>query len=167
LKAEKSNAEMRLLSIVRQSKNHHQILTKEQLKDFFSKLESENSKDIALFEINQYGGGPDESFVKANKEGLQLFALELLKASLRAEELATATEKKVIHFEYEEMLANSDIGIHYIEPTLEKRKNDERNPTPKEDTWKDKLTKAGCITVALLLIIATGVGLIEMVRWLF
>ena len=98
-------------------------MTKEELDNLINKLDTQISKDIALFEVNQYGGGLDESFIKANKEGLQLFALELLKASLKVDEIARATEKKVIHFENEEILANSDVGIHYIKPTLEKRRN--------------------------------------------
>lgn len=44
------------------------------------------SKETALFEIYQYGGGPDESFVKADEAGLQLFAIEPLKASLKPEQ---------------------------------------------------------------------------------
>ncbi len=142
-------------------------MTKEELNDLIHKLDSQSSKDIALFEINQYGGGLDESFIKANKEGLQLFALELLKASLKAEEVARAIEGKVIHFENEEFLANGDVGIHYIEPTLEKRRNIGSNTLPKEDSWKEELTKLGCITGVLILVFATIVGLIEIIKWLF
>jgi hypothetical protein len=141
-------------------------VTKKELQDLISKLESEVSKDTALFEIYQYGGGPDESFVKANKEGLQLFATELLRASLKVEETIDDSSKNTIHIEHESMMENGDIGIHYIEPTLEKRQTALKIKSEK-DTWKDKLTKGGCIVIAVVLIIATIVGLISILKWIF
>ena len=141
-------------------------MTTQELQDLISKLESEVSKETALFEIYQYGGGPEESFVKANREGLQLFALELLKASLKVEETIKDPVKNTIHIEYEEMLENGDIGIHYIEPTLEKRQIAANKP-PYKETWKDTLTKGGCISIAIVLIVATIVGLIAILKWLF
>ena len=142
-------------------------MTKEELDNLINKLDTQISKDIALFEVNQYGGGLDESFIKANKEGLQLFALELLKASLKVDEIARATEKKVIHFENEEILANSDVGIHYIKPTLEKRRNVEPGTLSKKGSWKEELTKFGCIAGVLILAFATILGVIEILKWLF
>ena len=141
-------------------------MTTQELQDLISKLEPEVSKDTALFEVYQYGGGPDESFVKANKEGLQLFALELLKASLKVEETIRDPAKNTIHIEHEEMLANGDIGIHYIQPTLEVRQTSPSRP-PYKETWKDTLTKGGCISIAIVLIVATIVGLIAILKWLF
>ncbi len=114
-------------------------MTKEELEDLISKLELGVSKDTALFEIYQYGGGPDESFVKANQEGLQLFAIELLKASLKVEQTIGDPAKNTIHIEHEEMLENGDIGLHYIEPTLQKRQTAPKRP-PQKETWKDTLT---------------------------
>ena len=48
-------------------------------------LESVASKEKGYFSMWQYGGGPDESFIKANRDGLRLYAIELLKASLETD----------------------------------------------------------------------------------
>lgn len=140
-------------------------MTKEELIDLISKLEPGVSKDTALFEIYQYGGGPDESFVKANQEGLQLFAIELLKASLKVEQTVSDPSKTSIQIEHEEILENGDIGIHYIEPTLEKRQPSPKRPP--ENNWKDTLIKGGCISIAVIIIVATIIGLISIFKWLF
>ncbi|HUC79628.1 MAG TPA: hypothetical protein VMR70_01880 [Flavisolibacter sp.] len=141
-------------------------MTKQELQDFISKLEPAVSKDTALFEIYQYGGGPDESFIKANPDGLQLFAIELLNASLRVEETIKDSAKNTIDIEHEKMLQNGDIGIHYIELTLEERQT-ALERLPDKQTWKDTLTKGGCISIAVVLVIATIVGLISILKWLF
>jgi hypothetical protein len=141
-------------------------LTQEELTGIISKLEPVVSKDTALFEIYQYGGGPDESFIKANRQGLQLFAIELLKASLKVEQTLGDPTKSTIGIEHHEMLENGDIGIHYIEPTSEIRQAASK-PTPNKETWKDKLIKGGCISVAGIIIIATIVGFISIFKWLF
>ena len=137
-------------------------MTNEELNDLIAKLESETSMEKAIFEIRKID--VEESFVKANKEGLQIFALELLKASAQAEQ--AAMKNQLIHFENLELLENGDICPYYIEPTLEKRQT--RIPEPlRKETWKDKLTTGGCVTVLLILITATIVGLISILKWAF
>ena len=137
-------------------------MTNEELNDLIAKLESETSMEKAIFEIRKID--VEESFVKANKEGLQIFALELLKASAQAEQ--AAMKNQLIHFENLELLENGDICPYYIEPTLEIRQT--RIPEPlRKETWKDKLTTGGCVTVLLILITATIVGLISILKWAF
>ena len=62
-------------------------MNKEELQNIIDKLESENRKEKAYFGIFEYGSGPDESYIKADKQGLELFALEILKAARDSEEL--------------------------------------------------------------------------------
>lgn len=58
-------------------------MEKDELQQIIDRLEATHSKDDAYFGIFEYGGDPDESFIKANKQGLGLFAAELLKAASR------------------------------------------------------------------------------------
>lgn len=56
-------------------------MDKTELQKIIDTLEKNQSTEDAYFGIFQYGGAPDESYIKANKEGLELFSLELLKAA--------------------------------------------------------------------------------------
>jgi hypothetical protein len=77
-------------------------LNKDELKAIIDQLETANSKDEAYFGIFQYGGGPDESFIKANKQGLELFAAAILRASRDADEIVVDKENNSIPLSYEE-----------------------------------------------------------------
>jgi hypothetical protein len=56
-------------------------MTKEELQEIIGRFNEEELKQLGLFGIFQYGGGSDESFIRANKEGLELFTLQLLKSA--------------------------------------------------------------------------------------
>ena len=49
-------------------------LEKEELEKIIAQLEKCNAADGAYFAINRYGGGPEESYINANRTGLELFA---------------------------------------------------------------------------------------------
>ena len=139
-------------------------MSKDELQKIIDQLESGNSKDEAYFAIFQYGGGPDESFVKANKQGLELFAAEILKASRDADEIVGDKEKNIIPLDYEEEWIEGDTFVQYIEPTLEKRKKAKHEP--RKETWKDKGIKFGCFAGLIIAIVSVIVGLITMVTWI-
>ena len=67
-------------------------MTNEKLQNIIAQFDEKELKEKALFGILQYGGGPDESFIKANKEGLELFALELLKSASETENILADKE---------------------------------------------------------------------------
>ena len=54
------------------------MLTKEELQKIIDQFDEDELKRQGIFGISQYGGGSDESFIRANKKGLELFALQLL-----------------------------------------------------------------------------------------
>ena|SRR5690606_29459742 len=144
------------------------MLTKEELQKIIDQFDEEELKRLGIFGILQYGGGADESFIRANKEGLELFALELLKAARDTETTLADSEKKVIaNFDHDEdwIDKNSDTFITYIEPIADKQKS---NPEPEyQSTFADKLIPFGCGLIAIFLVTIFLSGLFTIIKWLF
>src|SRR5690606_3290806 len=124
-------------------------------------------KRQGIFSILQYGGGSDESFIKANKEGLEMFALELLKSSRDAENVIADKKKNIIPLNYDESWIDEfgDTFIQYIEPIKEKQEF--KSKKDYKQTILDKLVPLGCITAIIVIIISTIVGLITITDWIF
>lgn len=136
-----------------------------ELDKIIESLESSNSKKEAYMSLSQYGGGMDECFAKANKQGLELFASQLLKASKDFKHVVEDPEKRVIPMNYEEeWLENSDVFIQYIEPV------NRLGAVPENDTYKesliDKIIPIGCLTLFILLVISSIIGLITIGSWI-
>lgn len=142
-------------------------MTQNELENIIKELETKVSKDSATFGIFQYGGGSDESFIKADKAGLILFSLELLKAAQKSIETLSDNEKNIIPIEFEEdwISEQSDSVIQYVE-TVKERQPGRPHATHK-DTIADKLLPIGCIAVLALLIFALLVGLWTLAKWTF
>lgn len=142
-------------------------MTQEELENIIKGLETSVSKETSTFGIFQYGGGADESFIKADKAGLILFSIELLKAAQKSNEPLSDIDKSIIPIEFEEEWINekSDTVIQYIEPVKERQS---RTPqATHKDTIADKLLPIGCIAVLALLIFALFVGLWTLAKWIF
>lgn len=141
-------------------------MTKEELQKIINQFDEEELKKQGIFSILQYGGGSDESFIKANKEGLEMFALELLKSSRDAESVIADKEKNIIPLNYDESWIDEfgDTFIQYIEPIKGKQ---ELKSKKYEQTFFDKLIPAGCIITIIVIVIATIVGLVTITNWLF
>lgn len=92
------------------------MLTNEELQKIIHLFEEDELKRLGIFGILQYGGGSDESYIRANKEGLQLFALELLKSVGSIEKTLAGTEKNIIPLNYDEdwVDESSDTIIQYV-----------------------------------------------------
>ncbi len=142
-------------------------MTQEELHTIIEQLEANVLKGHATFGIQQYGGGADESFIQADKEGLKLFALELLKAAHKADDTLDHNDKNIIPIECEEEWINdqSDTIIQYIEPVAQ------RKPKPVQDNYQstlaDKLVPAGCYAIFIILIVSIIVGLWTLAKWVF
>ena len=141
-------------------------MTKEKLQNITAQFDEKELKEKALFGILQYGGGPDESFIKANKEGLELFALELLKSASETENILADKERKSIPFNYVENYIDeeSNTFIDFIEP-IDEKQNSKQKEVYKE-TFAEKLIPYGCGLTILILAISTLVGLITILDWL-
>ena len=143
------------------------MLTKEELEKIIDQFDEDELKRQGIFGISQYGGGSDESFIKANKEGLELFALELLKSAIEIENVLSDPEKNIIPFDYDDdwVDENSDTFIQYVEPIADKQKLKPKSEY--KSTFVDKLMPFGCGLIAIILVISVGVGLVTVFNWIF
>ncbi len=141
-------------------------MKKEDLQKIISELESANPKEDAYFGIFS-NGREDESFINANKQGLELFATDLLKASLNAEDLLAQNPKSVFPLSYDEdwIDEESDILIQYVEPSIEER--EKTKAYSYKETLKDKATKVGCIAGLVLALVSAVIGFITILKWFF
>ncbi len=138
--------------------------TKE-LELFISKLEGSENFEEAYFGIFQYGGASEESFLKVNKEGLEVLAIQLLKARLDFEN----NEKETIGFEKDLMDDMSNTYIDYIE-CISKTKSEiefDSDSFVYKSTLRDKFFELGCLGLIIIgaLIFISGVSTI--IKWLF
>jgi hypothetical protein len=142
-------------------------MTKEELQEIISRFNEEELKELGIFGIFQYGGGPDESYIRANKEGMELVALELLKS---ARDIETAlsnanTYRNPIMDSGDWIDENSDTMIHYLEPVAGKQKS---GPLKYEASFLERVSSFfGCMFFALLLIVSIVVGFFTILGWLF
>lgn len=137
------------------------------IQSIIEELEQQASKEKASFGIFQYGGGSDESYIKANKDGLILFALELLKGANQAEKILKDKEKTIIPIPYEEKWHDdeSDISVQYIQPTNDRLvERQETQITPK---FNNNLLGVGCLFVLALLVVSIVIGLWSIIQWVF
>jgi hypothetical protein len=130
-------------------------MNNQELKIIIAQLKAISPKEDAIFGMHMYGGGTDESYIKANKEGLQRYAAELLAASIELENLKENTEKKVIPFHtIEDWVSEmSDTYIQYIEPVFEKKQSESKELG--KVTIKEKLLggMTGFVIISVLLFI--------------
>ncbi|MCA0397043.1 MAG: hypothetical protein LCH51_06535 [Bacteroidetes bacterium] len=143
------------------------MLTKEELQKIIDQFDEYELKQQGIFGISQYGSGSDESFIRANKEGLELFALELLKSARDTETIFSDTEKNIIPLKYDEdwIDENSDTFIQYVQPISDKQKL--KIKSEYKSTFVDKLMPFGCGLIALILVTSVIVGLVTLFKWLF
>ncbi|MDR2919371.1 MAG: hypothetical protein LBV72_08420 [Tannerella sp.] len=144
----------------------------QKLQDFINEFDEEQLKENAFFGIYQYGGGSDESYVEANKEGLLVFAIQFLKATIKAEEaLANFEMSREFPFKNKDNWYDEDCQtqIDYIQLAEEKSKYAPQKEY--KETLLNKIEAYGCITLIItgiiILIVAAGIGVITMLKWLF
>jgi hypothetical protein len=141
-------------------------LTPGELQNIIARLEEAASKDKATFGIFQYGGGPDESYIKANKEGLMLYAIELLKAANSAEDIINDKEKSIIPLPFEEGWIDdrSSTIIETVEPVSGR---DEPKIEKHPEEFGDKVVSAGCIVGIALILACIAIGFWTLAKWIF
>ena len=129
-------------------------------------LRSTINTDEASFGIFQYGGGTDECYIKANKDGLQLYALELLMAAQKMEDGFGDPERKIIPISYQDnwIDEDSDVLLQYIDPV--------RNKTgapvlEQKSSLSDKLISGGCFLLFVFIVLSVLVGAVSILKWIF
>ncbi|MEM5565739.1 hypothetical protein WNY78_11520 [Psychroserpens sp. AS72] len=131
------------------------------------RLKESNSEATAYFGFFQYGVGRDESNIKANKEGLRLYAANLLEVSLEIDEREFKENKKEFFTIPEEWLSkNSEFCFEYVELFQQSKTKIEPDIEYKE-TWKDLLVKYIFIGVLIFILMSILVGAITIIGWLF
>ncbi|QNF31561.1 hypothetical protein HUW51_02030 [Adhaeribacter swui] len=138
-------------------------MDKDERQELIKQLESANPRNKAYFGIFQYGGGSDESYIKANVQGLELFAATMLKAVSQFDQ-ACAKNETIDIAQYTDDWVNKDstTSIDYIEPILEEI---EKPKLEYKQTTLDKLVPMGCFSVLILAVISGIVGFVTIVNW--
>ena len=138
---------------------HLKKMTDEQIGVLINELRSKKNYNEAYIGYFQYGGGPDESYIKANRQGLELHAAELLAAALETETEFEIGKQKTFGLDEGISDEESDFGFNYIELKKEKR-NDIKAYSEYKETWKDNAFKVGCIGIGILLVVLVIIGFI-------
>lgn len=135
-------------------------MTQQELQPIIAQLQQQTNVSRASFGIYQYGGGTDESFIRANPEGLREMAITLLKAAAEMAEQASSMEKRIIPFPHDASWIdeNGDTFIQYIEPSG----NKPVAPMDERESLKDSAFKYGCIAFVILLVVACIIGLVTL-----
>ena len=134
----------------------------EELNKIIEQLESGASKEKATFGI-YYLEGEDEMHIKANKDGFELFASEMLKASRDSEYIIENSEKKYIDFGYKEKWIEGEL-IAYIKPVSEIR-NEIKEEKSYRETFTDLAFKYGCLIIIGVIILSIIIGIYTIINW--
>ncbi|MFL5729612.1 MAG: hypothetical protein ACJ75J_09025 [Cytophagaceae bacterium] len=138
-------------------------MKKEELEEFIKKLETSNSASDAYFAIYNNEQG---DFIKANKEGLELYAAELLKASRDFESAVSGSEKNILPLDYEQEWIDGNIYIQYVDPT-EKKGGLAKEDDDDQSSFVEKLIPFGCIAILILMLVCIIIGIITVFGWIF
>lgn len=138
-----------------------------ELEAIIAALEKQLLPGSARFSIRQYGGGPDESFIYADREGLKRFALELLKAAKSQSQPTSTQPGKLFSLDIEEewLQQDGDTCVHYIEPAV--KEEGQLVPVKKRFDFAGWFFPTGCLGLFIILVIATIIGIRQLVLWLF
>ena len=130
-----------------------------------NQLRSQKNYDEAYIGYFQYGGGPDEGYIRANRQGLELHAAELLEAALETENLLEDEKKDTFGLDEGISDQESDFFFDYVQ-MINKVRNQIKPYQDHRETWKEKAFKIGCIGLGLIIIGLTVVGLVKVIDWL-
>lgn len=138
-------------------------MTQQELQSIIEQLQQQTDSANASFGIYQNGGGTDESFIRANPDGLREMAIALLKAAAEMAEQGSYSEKKIIPFPNDAgwIDENGETFIQYIETP----ENKPVAPLVEKGSLKDSFFNYGCIIFIILLVIASIVGLYTLISW--
>ena len=135
-------------------------MEKEELQNVIKSLQT-NSKDAGLgFYYMHNSDG--ETYIKGNKAGLELFAAELLEASLRIEDLENKKVETLYLSVNKEWIENK-IPLLFIQPVLNFKREEIIKPIY---GWKDEVIKYGCFLLILIAVISAIIGIVTIIKWL-
>lgn len=141
-------------------------MTNEKLQQIISELGSAELKDEATFGLFFHHGHEEESFIKANRQGLLCYAYLLLDAAQYIDENNPETTQNSIKLDTksEWIDERSETFIYYVQPVVEREVIINE---PHKDSFMDKLTPIGCIAAIIIFILSIPVGLYTISEWLY
>ncbi|NLT49611.1 MAG: hypothetical protein GXX85_01685 [Ignavibacteria bacterium] len=142
-------------------------MNKEELTKIIDQIEDKSKSKDTTFGIFVYGGGEDESYIKANKQGLELFAVNLLKAACEIDEKSGLSENLKIPLDYEAdwIDKESSIFLQYVELS-EKKPEYVKNENDK-DNWKERALRFGCLAGLFIIVSVFILGMVSFFKILF
>jgi hypothetical protein len=139
-------------------------LTTEDLQEIIGRFNEPVLADKASFGIIEGEGRDHENFIRANREGLILFACQLLKVAGRAEGLLRENKPRVPLIMSGAWTEHDSMIVDHIRLITGKPVPEE--PTENKPTFADRVLPVGCALLLLLLLVATLVGLGTMFDWM-
>lgn len=138
-------------------------MSNEELIALVNRFHSEHGTGKASFGIFQYGGGTDENYIRANRDGLILYARSILQAAISIRE--TEQPGSTIPFDLDGSWVDpsSTSFIGYVEPI--NGGGVQVAAAPKGRT--NVLASAGCAVLGVLILVALVVGLYNVFTWIF
>lgn len=130
-----------------------------------NELRSQKNYNEAYIGYFQYGGGPEESYIKANRQGLELHAAELLEAALETEKEFENGKIKTFGLDKGISDEESDFFFDYIELKKEAR-NEIKPDSDYKETWKDRLFKYFFFGVLIGLGLLIIIGIVTVILWI-
>lgn len=137
-------------------------MEKRLLQDIIDRLESTNSINDAYWGLFEYDGAGMN--IEANRQGLELFAARLLRASKDARQIVSSEEKDTILLDHQEKWIDGELVIRGIKPILKNR--DQIFREFPQRNWKDKVFEFGCISSLLFFLLIFLVGLFTTINWI-
>ena len=125
-----------------------------EIEDIVSRLDSIVPRDSGWVEFTQYGGGPDEGKINANKDGYRRLGIEFLKSTLLNQ-----------HDEFEvdiEYLVSPESTINFDLFTL----NESRLNDPITNTLADRILPFVALLIGLIGIGIFITGMATIGRWI-
>jgi hypothetical protein len=142
-------------------------VTDKEIENIISELKQNNKKEESIFGFYHQDGDEHNTSIRANKQGLKLFAVELLKASVETENRNFENgEIEYLEIDIDWTDSNADFYFNSLELT-KKIKTEKDEAFPKyEESWKDKLYGKLIFAIIITLIIMLIIGIITTINWI-
>lgn len=138
-------------------------MKEEYLNKIIEVLEKNSSEDDAYFEYT-YDEETDENYlIKSNKEGIKMFALELLKVANNFNEFKQDDNKlQSIKLDAKDWFIGDEVMPTFIEPLFINR-NEVVKPKHDQHSWKDNLIGFGIMAFLTLCVVSAIIGFITLI----
>jgi hypothetical protein len=134
-----------------------------QLEELSTFILDKYSNEKRYFSIEIYGGGHDESFIRANKSGLIAYAGKLLAAAKKIDE--ENKDNNPIKLDHDDAWIHGDIFIDYVEPIFDLKEFQEN--VERDEGVLSIVLGVGCLAIFFIIIISICVGIYTIFQWVF